>query len=103
REGPDFAHEVEWKGADPVVAVALIAGHDEGRARSDRAEAADDEPVRALVRQKETGAIIEAVAVVIARIIAVPADDDVRVGDLLVERNAPEGALEEIVHEEKYR
>src|SRR5690606_38745469 len=62
----DLRHEEERKSADPVVPVALVAGHDESSARADRAEAADDQLVRAFVRKKETGAIVEAVAVIVA-------------------------------------
>ena len=80
--------------------VTLVAGHDEGGAGADRAEAADDQPVDALVGQQIAGAVFEAVAVVVAGIVAEAADDDVGIGDLLVEGHAPEGAFEVVVHDD---
>src|SRR5690554_139714 len=92
----------ERKAADPVVAVPLIAGHDKGRSRADRAEAADDQLVGLFVRQQIARTVIKAVAVIVAGVVAVAPDDDVGVRDLLVERDALEGAFKIIGHEEAH-
>ncbi len=91
--------EGEGEGRDPVVPVALIARHDEGGARADGAEGADNEPVDAGCRHQVAGAVVKGMAVIIARIIAVAADNDVGIGDLAVERDAQERAFEEIGHD----
>jgi len=78
--------------------VALIARHDERRARSDRAKAANYKLVHAFILKKEPRTIVKAVAVVIAGIVTVTTDDDVGVCDLLVERDALERAFKEVVH-----
>src|SRR5690606_32399711 len=78
RETGHFRHVVEREGADPVVPVSLVARDDEGRARADGTEAADDQPIDVgAVRHQIAGAVIEAVAVVVARVIAVAAGNDV--------------------------
>ncbi len=91
-------HEGKRKGRDPVVPMPLIAGHDEGSATADRTEAADDQPVDARFGHQIAGTLIEAVAVIIAGIVAVAANNDVGIGDLTVERNAQKRALEVVGH-----
>src|SRR5690606_6200246 len=88
----------ERERADPVVPVSLVPGHDEGGSGPYGAEAADQQLVGLRMRQKKPRTVIEAVAVVIAGIVAVSPDDDVRMPHLLVQRNALEGAFEEVGH-----
>ncbi|MCY1548543.1 hypothetical protein D9M68_846630 [compost metagenome] len=97
-----FRQEGKREAADPVIPVALIAGHDESGTRSDGTEAADNQLVGAGVGQQIAGAIIEAVPVIIARIITVGADDDIGMSDLLVEWDALERAFEEIGHDDSH-
>jgi len=78
--------------------VALIARHDEGGPAADRTEAADDQPVDARLGHQEAGAVVETVAVIIARIIAVAPDDDVGVGRLFGQQSPLEWAFEHLGH-----
>ena len=77
--------------------MALIARHDEAGAAADGTEGTDDELVHVIAfRAQIAGAVVEAVAVVIAGVIAVAARTDVGVADLLVQRDALEGTFKEI-------
>ena len=77
--------------------MTLIARHDEAGAAADGTEGTDDELVHVIAfRAQIAGAVVEAVAVVIAGVIAVAARTDVGVADLLVQRDALEGTFKEI-------
>jgi len=92
-----FRHVEKGEGGDPVHAVALIARHDEAGATADGTEGTDDELVHVVAfRAQVAGTVIEAVAVIIAGIVAVAARADVGIADLLVQRDALEGAFEKI-------
>lgn len=55
-----------------------------------------------MVRQKEASAVVEAMTVIVAGVVAVTSDPDIGIGDEAIERDALEGALEDILHD-KYR
>ena len=73
---------------------------DELAAAIEGAQAYEDLHVDALFGQEEASALIEPVAVIIAGIIAIPPDPDVRIGDEAIERDAFVRALEDISHNE---
>ncbi len=79
--------------------MALITRHDESGTRSDRAKAADDKLIGTFIGQEKAGAVVKTMAMIIARIIAVAPNDDVRICDLVVERDALEWAFEVIFHD----
>ncbi len=78
--------------------MPLVAGHDERCARSDRAKGSNDELVRIFVRQEKAGALVKPMAMIIAGVIAVPPDPDVRVSDKAIKRDALERAIENVGH-----
>ncbi len=91
-------HPIEWERADPVVSMALVSRHDEAGAGTDRAEAPNQQAINALIWQKIAGAFVEALAMVVAGVVAEPPDQDVRICDLFVQGDSPKRALEVILH-----